>query len=109
MHRLRSAGIVIVTLLALGGVSAGIVAAQSSDDPTPTPAEAVATAEDTADATATPSEDGTDDGSKDADGSDATEESDGSDAEEESDGEGRLCPEKEGETDASETTTSTTL
>ena len=109
MQRLRSAGIVIVTLLALGGVSAGIVAAQSSDDPTPTAAEAVATAEDAADATATPSDGATDDGSKDADGSDATEESEGSDAEEDSDGDGRLCPEKEGETEESETTTSTTL
>ena len=105
MQRLRSAGIVIVTLLALGGVSAGIVAAQSSDDPTPTATEAVATAEDAADATATPSDDATED----ADGSDATEESDGSDAEEDSDGDGRLCPEKEGETEESETTTSTTL
>ena len=104
MHRLAKIGVVLAFVLAVAGVSAGIVAAQSGEDNTPTPSASVATAtaeEPAAGATATP-----DDTSTDEDKSATPEaEEDSTDGEERS-GDGHLCPDKE--EDAAESTTETT-
>lgn len=89
MHRLAKIGIVLAFVMALGGVGAGIVAAQSSADNTPTPSASVATAEEepAADATPTPS-----DGSSTPQDQEATPE-------------GHLCPDQQGQQESPTATT----
>jgi len=90
VHRLTKIGTVLVFMMAIAGVSAGIVAAQSGEEATATPGTSVATA--TAEELGTPTDGAT------PDGQDATPEGERSD-------DGHLCPDKEG---AEESTTATT-
>jgi hypothetical protein len=99
MHRLAKIGVVLAFVLAVAGVSAGIVAAQSGEDNTPTPSASVATA---TEESATPA----DDGSTDEDKSATPEAEEDSTGGEERSGDGHLCPDKE--EDAAESTTETT-